>query len=136
MDDFSTPRDTDTESYKNKGQGKHSEEEVAATMQPVVATESSAPLREVESGDTAGSGGRVIGEEDHGHHGDGGLGGRGRGGHHRSYSHTHFKVYKRRWFGLVQLVLLNVVVSWDVCVTPFSLFPRPTDRVGGALVAW
>ena len=31
-----------------------------------------------------------------------------------SYSHTHFKVYKRRWFGLAQLVLLNVVVSWDV----------------------
>lgn len=25
-----------------------------------------------------------------------------------------FKVYKRRWFGLAQLVLLNVVVSWDV----------------------
>lgn len=25
-----------------------------------------------------------------------------------------FKVYKRRWFGLVQLVLLNIVVSWDV----------------------
>jgi hypothetical protein len=33
-----------------------------------------------------------------------------------TYSHTHFKVYKRRWFGLMQLVLLNVVVSWDVCV--------------------
>lgn len=25
-----------------------------------------------------------------------------------------YKVYKRRWFGLVQLVLLNIVVSWDV----------------------
>lgn len=25
-----------------------------------------------------------------------------------------WKVYKRRWFGLAQLVLLNVVVSWDV----------------------
>ncbi|TVY71209.1 Solute carrier family 49 member A3 [Lachnellula suecica] len=24
-----------------------------------------------------------------------------------------YKVYKRRWFGLVQLVLLNIVVSWD-----------------------
>jgi len=24
-----------------------------------------------------------------------------------------FKVYKRRWFGLVQLVLLNIIVSWD-----------------------
>lgn len=24
------------------------------------------------------------------------------------------RVYKRRWFGLTQLVLLNIVVSWDV----------------------
>jgi hypothetical protein len=32
----------------------------------------------------------------------------------QSYSHTHFKVYKRRWLGLGQLVLLNIVVSWDV----------------------
>lgn len=27
---------------------------------------------------------------------------------------TVYKVYKRRWFGLVQLVLLNIIVSWDV----------------------
>jgi hypothetical protein len=27
---------------------------------------------------------------------------------------TEYKVYRRRWFGLVQLVLLNIVVSWDV----------------------
>lgn len=25
-----------------------------------------------------------------------------------------FKVYKRRWFGVVQLALLNTIVSWDV----------------------
>lgn len=25
-----------------------------------------------------------------------------------------YKVYKRRFFGLVQLVLLNIIVSWDV----------------------
>lgn len=25
-----------------------------------------------------------------------------------------YKVYKRRWFGLVELVLLNIVASWDV----------------------
>ena len=24
------------------------------------------------------------------------------------------RVYKRRWFGLIQLALLNVIVSWDV----------------------
>lgn len=34
--------------------------------------------------------------------------------HHRSYSHTHYRVYKRRWFGLIQLVLLNIAVSWSV----------------------
>lgn len=27
-----------------------------------------------------------------------------------------YKVYKRRFWGLTQLVLLNIVVSWDVCV--------------------
>ena len=25
-----------------------------------------------------------------------------------------YKVYKIRWFGLMQLVLLNIIVSWDV----------------------
>jgi hypothetical protein len=27
---------------------------------------------------------------------------------------TEYRVYKRRWFGLVQLTLMNIVVSWDV----------------------
>lgn len=27
---------------------------------------------------------------------------------------VEYKVYKRRWFGLVQITLLNVIVSWDV----------------------
>lgn len=26
-----------------------------------------------------------------------------------------YRVYKRRFWGLAQLVLLNIVVSWDVC---------------------
>ncbi|TGJ86304.1 hypothetical protein E0Z10_g2502 [Xylaria hypoxylon] len=34
----------------------------------------------------------------------------GRGGDEAG---TVYKVYKRRWFGLVQLTLLNLVVSWD-----------------------
>jgi hypothetical protein len=38
----------------------------------------------------------------------------------KTYSHEHFRVYKRRWFGLAQLCLLNIVVSWDVS-RPFSL---------------
>lgn len=32
-----------------------------------------------------------------------------------------YKVYKRRWFGLVQLTLLNIIVSWDVSTIPFFL---------------
>jgi FLVCR family MFS transporter 7 len=41
----------------------------------------------------------------------------------RTPSGHEYKVYKRRWFGLVQLALLNIVVSWDVSVTiqPASL---------------
>ena len=30
--------------------------------------------------------------------------------------HREYKVYKRRWFGLMQLVLLNIIVSWDVSI--------------------
>jgi hypothetical protein len=35
---------------------------------------------------------------------------------------TTYKVYKRRWFGLFQLALLNIIVSWDVsnCLCPNS----------------
>lgn len=29
-------------------------------------------------------------------------------------SPTQYRTYKRRWFGLVQLALMNIVVSWDV----------------------
>lgn len=31
-----------------------------------------------------------------------------------SQSIVEYKVYKRRWFGLVQLVLLNIIGSWGV----------------------
>jgi hypothetical protein len=27
---------------------------------------------------------------------------------------TEYRTYKRRWLGLVQLTLMNIVVSWDV----------------------
>lgn len=40
-----------------------------------------------------------------------------------------FKVYKRRWFGVVQLVLLNTIVSWDVSpgvLSSFALFGHST----------
>jgi hypothetical protein len=39
---------------------------------------------------------------------------------HVQSSTLRFKVYKRRWFGLMQLTLLNIIVSWDVS-TPETL---------------
>lgn len=39
-----------------------------------------------------------------------------------------FKVYKRRWFGLIQLTLLNIVVSWDVSSIYFIKFASFTRR--------
>lgn len=27
---------------------------------------------------------------------------------------TEYRTYRRRWFGLAQLTLLNIIVSWDV----------------------
>ena len=33
-----------------------------------------------------------------------------------------YRVYKRRWFGLMQLVLMNIIVSWDVSQSfPYAL---------------
>jgi FLVCR family MFS transporter 7 len=40
--------------------------------------------------------------------------GAGEGEVHGEEPDIIYKVYKRRWFGLVQLVLLNIIVSWDV----------------------
>lgn len=34
-----------------------------------------------------------------------------------------YKVYKRRWFGLAQLTLLNIIISWDVSI--FSSISPP-----------
>lgn len=35
-----------------------------------------------------------------------------------------YRLYKRRFFGLAQLVLLNVIVSWDVSLLPESALVR------------
>jgi len=37
---------------------------------------------------------------------------------------TEYRVYKRRWFGLVQLTLLNIIVSWDVSLALVFFFFR------------
>ncbi len=42
---------------------------------------------------------------------------------------SSYRVYKMRWFGLGQLVLLNIVVSWDVS----DLHLRPTRLATKAL---
>ncbi|TVY90548.1 Solute carrier family 49 member A3 [Lachnellula willkommii] len=44
---------------------------------------------------------------------NGGAGGTGLDGTAEEENTVEYKVYRRRWFGLVQLVLLNIVVSWD-----------------------
>ena len=33
-----------------------------------------------------------------------------------------YRVYRRRWFGLAQLVLLNIIASWDVSILSNKLF--------------
>lgn len=32
----------------------------------------------------------------------------------RQGASTEYRTYKRRWFGLAQLTLMNIIVSWDV----------------------
>ncbi|KAH7135916.1 major facilitator superfamily domain-containing protein [Dendryphion nanum] len=57
--------------------------------------------------------------------------------HKKSYSHTHFRVYKRRWFGLAQLVLLNIVVSWDwLTFAPVSTTSAEYFRVSETAINW
>jgi hypothetical protein len=57
---------------------------------------------------------RLLSEEDGAGEGarnaEGGANANGAPGH----GATTYKVYKRRWFGLFQLALLNIIVSWDV----------------------
>lgn len=36
---------------------------------------------------------------------------------------VRYRVYQRRWFGLLQLVLLNIVVSWDVSYRELFVLP-------------
>lgn len=45
-----------------------------------------------------------------------------------SQSTVPYKVYKRRFFGLAQLVLLNIVVSWDVREIPYLIAPKSRRR--------
>jgi hypothetical protein len=40
--------------------------------------------------------------------------GGGGGGGESATQRLEYRVYKRRFFGLAQLVLLNIVINWDV----------------------
>ena len=53
-------------------------------------------------------------------------------------SSPDYRVYKRRWFGLVQLVLLNIIVSWDVSYqdssSPFESLQLNMTTFSGCLI--
>ena len=49
----------------------------------------------------------------------------------RQPEEMEYKVYRRRWFGLVQLTLLNIIVSWDVSGTVPHRTGRPLRQRGG-----
>jgi hypothetical protein len=39
---------------------------------------------------------------------------------------VQYRTYKRRWFGLVQLALMNIVVSWGVSTATFAFLLQPS----------
>ncbi|KAF2749855.1 MFS general substrate transporter [Sporormia fimetaria CBS 119925] len=80
---------------------------IATQQQEEIAESNENPYRDIPSPEGARTAEIAQGEQGNGKRR------RRRPFHRESYSHTHFKVYKRRWFGLAQLVLLNIVVSWD-----------------------
>ena len=45
-----------------------------------------------------------------------------------------YRVYRRRWFGLAQLVLLNIIVSWDVSLAGDDFISYRDVR--GSLIDW
>lgn len=47
-----------------------------------------------------------------------------------------YRVYKRRWFGLMQLVLMNIIVSWDVSFECSMLYFSTQSRLTAESVAF
>lgn len=80
-----------------------------------------------DAGEARHGAGRSEGDEHERHNlGDGGGDGDadGTAGDVAPGRRVEYKVYKRRWFGLLQLTLLNVIVSWDVSISLFPFAPR------------
>lgn len=77
-------------------------------------------LNEVTSNDG------LLGEDDEAREGSGGTEGPHLANGAPADGATTYKVYKRRWFGLFQLALLNIIVSWDVS-TFFLMSPLGSD---------
>lgn len=49
----------------------------------------------------------------------------------------HYKVYKRRWFGMLQLTLLNMMVSWDwLSFSPVSTTAGQYYGVSSTAINW
>jgi hypothetical protein len=96
---------------KMRGRDRKDKTTVTALEHAESSTNADTTLREVHSND-----GLLDGEEEVG------LGGRieedGLTGNGNGIAATTYKVYKRRWFGLFQLALLNIIVSWDVSLSP------------------
>lgn len=114
--------DNITHTQSNDGMLKHA----ARIDQEIMPTESSASAVQANGGDEGqvqvrdeGGGRRLLGRK------------------RKSYSHAHFKVYKRRWFGLAQLVLLNIVVSWDwLTFAPMSTTAAAYYRTTETAINW
>jgi hypothetical protein len=60
-----------------------------------------------------------------------------------SSRNEEYKTYKRRWFGLIQLVLLNIIVSWDwlsfsanstTCATYYNVTPSSINWLSTAFL--
>lgn len=55
-------------------------------------------------------------------------------GHHAGVT---YRTYRRRWFGLVQLTLLNIMVSWDwLTFAPVSQFAAEYYKTSEASINW
>ena len=100
-----------------------------------------------EEARTIGIGGRRRGSADH-YHDDVGAGAdeAGIAGGDAGSGASGCRTYKRRWFGLVQLCLLNIIVSWDVrmtnphnpstpspCDPGYAAISSPNLQLGGSM---